>query len=276
MKNVPLPPLAYQEGRDFLRKQEITYRDMRQVSAVPSWREALCLSDIMIGDMTPGQLAYRTLAKEFPKVRLSWRQEEMRFLEMSPPKLFTPFERIECYGLDIARAYCQFYSRLGLDADWPNKRVRYPLNRVAEILLPEKAARNAVVGLAISTKNKWVKGEKVWYSDKYNRYLSPVLWGQLQTILHQIAIRAGDLGAIHINTDGYVFPNQTARDELAAWLSTFGVEYRTYQGIGTALGLNSLKVDGHKDSKRNDVSKKAFVHIEQPGYDMLSWWATRC
>jgi hypothetical protein len=271
MKNVPLSKEGYGMAREFLRANSILYRDMRNASQVPAWSECLCLADEMYQSMSPGQKAWLELKREYPKVNLHWREEELKWLRMSPPKLFRPYQGYIA-GLDLRSAYRQIYSRLFLHAEWPNKRLKYPLAGIAERLQDHKPARNAVVGIAISTRNKWVQGDRVWYQAKINRYLSPVLWAQIQTMLHQIASQADVFGAIHVNTDGFAFDNDTARDRLADWLTGYGVEFRTYQGWGRVPGLNSLIIPGVKEPANPHITRAKY-HIEYPEFDILTWWS---
>lgn len=272
MTNILLPRPEYQEFRTWLRSTKIVWRDVTDSAIIPQWGESVCNQDVCFQEKTPGEIAYGCLRNHFPHLNLQWRKDELRFLDFRPPKYFNGQFRGYCYGLDISHAYAQFYRHLYLHADWPRKRLKHPLLEVAKELDGLKSARNAVVGIARSTRNKWVQGEKVWYVNKKNPFLSPVLWGHLQSILNEIAGLMLRCGAIYINTDGYVFTNEGQLNTAVSLLEGFGIHTKQFRGFGVILGISALCVPPLKQPLEVNVSKPVF-HIEPVESGWVEWWS---
>lgn len=272
MKNVLLPRPEYRNFRTWLRSTQIVWRDVIDSSIIPQWGESVCNQDVCFESKTPGEIAYQCLRTNYPHLDLQWRKDELRLLDLRPPKYFDGQFRGQCYGLDISHAYAQLYSRLYLHGDWPRKRLKYPLVEVANELDPLKSARNAVVGIVRSTRNKWVQGEKVWYVNKKNPFLSPVLWGHLQSILNEIAVWSIELGAVFVNTDGYVFRTEKEKDNLKSKLDSFGIQTKSFQGIGAIVGISGLHIPAIKQPLVLDVSKPVF-HLEPVESGWVEWWS---
>ena len=272
MKNILLPRPDYQFFRAWLRTTQVVWRDVGDSSIVPLWGESVCNESVCVDGRTPGEIAYSELRRVYPILKLQWRKNELDLLKQRPPKLFSGPYRGEVYGLDIKHAYCQIYRKLFLHADWPRKRLKYPLVEVANSLDDIKEARNAIVGIARSTRNKWVQGEKVWYVNKKNPFLSPVLWGHIMSILSEAAGIALKEGAIHINTDGYAFTSEKQRNIVRDRLEDFGVVTKQFSGYGAILGISALCVPPFKQPLEVNVSKP-LLHLEPVEAGWLEWWS---
>lgn len=271
-RNIGLERSQYVFFRQWLRSTQITWRDVTDSAIVPQWGEAICRKDCLDeSNKTPGERAFSILKMVYPNVDLRWRKEEIALLDFRPPKLFQGEFWGELYALDIRAAYQQIYSRLFLHADFPRKRLKYPLVEVAERLAGDKEGRNAIAGIARSTRNKWVQGERVWYVKKQNRYLSPVLWAHLMLILNEIAQIAITNGAIYINTDGYAFRTAHERDSLASKLNYIGLDFTTCEGEGKIIGISALHIPGAKEPIELNVSQPTF-HLESTDGTWLEWW----
>lgn len=272
-KNIPLDNEAYQFFRGWLRTTPIIWRDVIDSAIVPVWNEAICKEETLDSEnRTPGERAYITLKTHYPKLDLRWRQTELEYLSLRPPKKFEGAFCGELYCLDISACFAQMYHRLFLHADFPAKRLRFPLAQVADHLWQDKTGRNAVVGIARSTKNKWVQGERVWYVKKQNRFLSPILWAHLMLILSDIAQSMLGFGALFINTDGYAFTDIGQFNQAKQFLADHGLQFRQSIGDGQILGISALSIPGIKEPKELNVSQPTF-HLEPIDFGWLEWWS---
>lgn len=272
MKNILLPRPEYRLFRSWLRTTQVVWRDVGDSSIVPMWGESVCNESVCVNGKTPGEIAWGELRRVYPRLNLQWRRNELDLLKQRPPKYFEGQYRGEIYGLDIRHAYAQLYRKLYLHGDWPRKRLKYSLLEVANSLDDIKEARNAVVGIARSTRNKWVQGEKVWYVNKKNPFLSPVLWGHLQSILNEIAREMLELGAFYINTDGYCFKTAAQRDTAVNLLGDTGIATKQFSGYGAVLGISALSVPPFKQPLEINLSKPV-NHIEPVDPGWLAWWS---
>lgn len=273
MVNIPLDQQAFIYFRHWLRTEtQIKWRDLSDACLIPTWNEAICKQEILDNDnTTPGQRAWLTIQKNYSKLDLRWRDTEIKYLDLRPPKLYMGEYHGSLFACDIRRAYCKIYRYLYLHADFPSKRLKYPLREISETLQEDKLGRNAVMGIIRSTHNKWVQGQKVWYEKKHNRFLSPVLWAHVILILSEIAQKLEDMGAIHINTDGFTFTTAQQLQSAVCYLEDYGFEVKTFIGEGSITGIHGLIIPGQKEPK--EVTPSLPVrHIEQSDYDLLNWW----
>ena len=277
MRNLIYPTQDYTARREQLRKLPVTWRDMSSSCAVPNWGEAICDEEYCIGDLTCAQVAYFSLKRHFGGLDLRWRKEEMPLLDHRPPKVFLYPVVGEIGYIDIKSAFLQFYQFLYLHSDYPYKRQKYPLYELAQEFkaMPGekyKTARNAVVGICRSTQNKYVCQDKVWYTRKQNKFLSPTLWAQLMGILNQIGRQMIDYGAVFINCDGYAFLNLEGYYKAIEFLNERGILIGD-SGIarGSINGINSVHIPGVKETKNNQRSGEVY-HLETDDIDHLNFW----
>lgn len=272
MQDVLLTKQDFNELKSWLRTQEITFRDISDAIIVPSWNEAIINCETADNFQSPGKIAYTALIESYPNLKLRWRGVELELLKLRPPKLFTKYYYGQMFGLDLHQAYHQLYSYMCLHSDWPTKRQKYPLLPVAETLGNRtKATRNAVIGIAISTRNKWCRGSTVWYVKKQNRFLSPTLWGQIQMILNEIAHKMIEFGAVHVNTDGYVFLNRREQFAGQRWLEDNQLDYSHFEGEGEILGISTVFIPGIKEPGELNSSKPT-RHLEPLESGWVGWW----
>ena len=199
MKNIGMPRPEYQFFRSWLRSTDILWRDVSDSAIVPIWGEAVCREDCLDEkNLTPGQRGWLAIKTSYPKLNLRWRKTELDLLTLRPPKYYSAPYNGELFVVDLQSAYAQIYGKLFFHADFPFKRLKYPLKEIASKLSADKQGRNAVIGVIRSTRNKWCQGEKTWFTKKRNPFLSPVLWGQIQMILNSAARSILDLSLIHI------------------------------------------------------------------------------
>lgn len=273
MSDVILSRFSFNTFKEWLREHgEITWRDLSDAVYIPAWNEWVLNKETLDNGQSPGKLAWNAIFEVYPDLKLRWREDEIKLLDLKSPKLFTTPYHGEMFGLDLSSAYHQIYSHLYLHSDWPKKRAKYPLSPVAKSLKNSgKATRNAVVGIARSTQNKWCRGSRVWYVKKQNRYLSPTLWGQIQMILNEIAHKMIEFGAIHINTDGYIFLNRREQFQAQRWLEDNYIDYSHFEGEGEILGISCVYIPGVKEPGELN-SSRATHYLEPLENGWVNWW----
>lgn len=281
MKNVIMPTGEYASFRQWAYLQsDLVWRDLSSSMMIPAWGECVCDGQFMLGDETPAQHAYGVLQRFYPNLKLKWREDELSLLDARPPLFFEgPIKDSWLYHIDIKGAYSQFYRYLFLHSEWKFKRQKYPLWPIAEYFSQQdtsnqnwKISRNSIIGITRSTRNKWVKGGEVSYTQKVNHYLSPTLWGQLQGLLNQIACRMVELGAVWVNTDGYIFDHAIDYELALAQFAEWGITIHSGYGAGSIYGINSVKIDGVKENKEV-IYSRAVVKLSPSDYDFIGQWA---
>ncbi len=278
MKNVVMSHSDFLSFKEYLRKTEITWRDLSTAAMIPAWGECICDATFMIGEQSCAQYAYTVIQSLYPSLSLRWRQEELPLLDAKTPFYFEGLYRGNVWHIDIVGAYSQFYRYLYWHSEWPFKRQKFPLWDLAEFWAAgpqdanHKIARNSVVGIARSTKNKWVKGNNVWYTGKVNKLLSPTLWAQLQGILQQIAGVMLELGAIWINTDGYCFKSEWDYQAALEWFERERINVRGNVGYGEINGIASMNVPGVKITGENNPTGPISRVGPPPEINFIQHW----
>ncbi len=197
--------------------------------------------------MPPGEAARTELLREWPHLKkVGWRPGQQVLFDWRSPMAYTgPYAGYMIY-VDLDAAYSQIYSKLWLDTSYPRGYYgRYPLAAVAERLKVWKVARNSLVGLVRSREGVAYRGTKRIRIKMQNRFLSPGLWATTQNILHWIAAKALDCGAIYLNVDGYIFPGVEWEfvEEFTTWLSGHGIKWSVRgEGLGEIVSWNNYQI----------------------------------
>lgn len=201
------------------------------------------------GYYTHGEIANHTLAYYFPGLKkVGWSgKATMRLLDITWPRFFKHPYKGEATYIDLVAAYSQIYSNLWLDTPFPRGRGQHLLRDVSDSLRMNKGARNAVIGLTRVTHGWAMKNGRHILLRTKNKYLSPGLWGTVQVILHDIALKAVEMGAIYVATDGYIFPSYDTR-EFEEFLDYHRLSYRMESGFAHVAGWGSYAV-GSKVTK---------------------------
>jgi len=162
--------------------------------------------------------------------------------------------------IDLDAAYSQVYEKLWLDTSFPRSYYgRFPLADVAKRLEVWKAARNSLVGLTRSRQAVAYKNGKRITINMKNKYLSPGLWATVQSVLHMVASKAIELNALYVNTDGYIFGDNTDefRDIFLTWLSENGFRWSIRNsGLGEIQSWNNYRV-GTARTQSNKLNLKS-------------------
>jgi hypothetical protein len=256
-KHTYLSHEEYIKFREYLRLNcvELSWKDSTTTVFIPSWREYVHDVSVCQDGIAPGIFAFEVLKDEYPSVKLQWVNEEMGMLDRRPPMYFSkPIADCWLGYIDLKSAYYNIYRYLYLDGQKLFKRLRYPLDGIAEKLKDNKPARNALVGITRSTHIKWCKGQEVQRVRKYNRYLSPLLWYHIQGYLAYIAsVMLASFHAKYIYTDSYIFNNP--QDYLGAliWFSNNSIPITMLESDrANVFGRNNYQI-GEKQTKYKEV-----------------------
>lgn len=259
-----------------LREQCIKFRDCDTTIIVPQFNEVFSLEEIARNKVSPGMAAYKALKKsDIAKwTPYYWRQDEIELLDLRAPRyLKSDWQNYGkptlLYYVDLWHSYQQIYeySYWRID-DFPNGERSHPIGKQFEHLADWREARNSIVGIARSTKDKWVEGPQVSYVKKINPFLSPTLWAEIIGVLNHVAWRAYDKGAIHINTDGYIFDDLTNCEWFLDFLFDHDMTYKYWvDPVGVLRGYNNYTIGKKTVGEwQESPTVKPIMHLESEDY----------
>jgi hypothetical protein len=177
------------------------------------------------------------------------------------------------YYVDLKSAYWQIYRKLTLDQAWPRGQGQMPLLPVANALNAWKPARNAVVGITRSYQSVMEMGGKISYRPLKNPYLNPAIWRTIQSVLHELAEAACQMGAVYVATDGYIFREEKGADNFLQLLRNNGLFFRAKEGNGWINGWGRYRVGDKKTALADqEVYTQPLDNILR-GEHSLQWWS---
>lgn len=231
--------------------------------------------------MTPGEAARTEMMREWPLLdRVGWFKGHAKLFDKRPPLHYAGPRVGHMVYVDLDSAYHQLYSNMWLDQLWPRGYYgRYPLSEPANRLKGWKGARNSLVGICRARSGAAYKGNKRITLRFKNRFLSPCLWATVQDLLHVVASKAVELGAIYINTDGYLFYTDPPEfyETFVTWLSENGFRWSVRAtGNSEVVSWNNYRV-GSTCTKANELSliqsSKEFTNVNfENRAKWLKWW----
>lgn len=209
---------------------------------------------------TPTAVARDYLSAVYGKVKLRARHAQIVEFEnrIAPiPCLAVPTRFDYGHYIDLTACYWSVMLIAGWNVDY------YPGKWLAsgrppyDFPFPDiKPARNALVSVAQSRDVPFYDPVLLHTIEKSigNRFLNRGLYCLISNILHCLACRARELGAIYVFMDGYIFASDGAASEMAVSILDWGLHYSLkYQGPGQVLGVGSYEIRGPKGhtTKRN-------------------------
>lgn len=170
-----------------------------------------------------------------------WQAEQYK-VSIAPPTLARIGRWGDCVYVDLKSAYWSILNIIGWDVEYtPGKwilpgRVPYDFP-----LLDDKIARICLVSAGLNAPTRVWTGTQIIQVRTGNSHLNLGLWLCTQHILHAIAKIADSLGAVHIHTDGYIVPRNSAQT-LIDYISEFGLVGRV-KGEGNTIihGIGSYQ-----------------------------------
>lgn len=164
------------------------------------------------------------------------------------------------YYIDIAATYWQIMNIVGWDLDY------YPGEWLARGRPPEdfpfadnKTARNCLVSAGLGNDvTMFVPGEGIKSVHKGNVLSNLQLYRLIVDVLQAIASEAVSVGAIYVNTDGYIVTTKQSASALVQAIADWGLEARIkYEGPGSIKGPGDYHIGRHKS--RAGLAKPTYM-----------------
>lgn len=241
MDNHYLPDQQFVDLKDFLRESKVKFRDCNTSIIVPKFGEAFHVSSYCKNGMTPGIATYNALKASHISdgAPYRWTAPEMAYLSCESPSFY--LKSLNGYtgyicSIDLDSSYYQIYRHLSWRGRYPTKKMKYFIGDTFDHLSDWKAARSAVVGIARSRYEKWDTGGQVEKVRKeLNPYLSPYLWKCVSTILGIFAKTAVSMGAVYVDTDGYLFLDPGQAMKFKEFLSNCEMDYHSFENANSTF-----------------------------------------
>lgn len=168
---------------------------------------------------------------------------------LSAPLLARPYKG-ELVYLDLKAAFYQIYTKMPLFLN--QKREKWLLSSpwLAEFLpvdlIEYKLIRNGLVGCWRSSYTRRIKGGNVIRQRCYTPTTNYISWNFVQSVLHHLAFRAKELGAVYIHTDGYIFPSHSGFVAFQEYCKSIGFQLVVKaQGVGEIWGIGRYAIGVH-------------------------------
>lgn len=180
--------------------------------------------------------------------RIPWNKRALPLLKIPHPLYCVPsWTGQQLYYFDIKAAYYSIYSRLPFDLWFNGTRTVggkvYFSDFLPSDLRTQKLLRNCIVGCLRSDLSSRVRSFRLVRRQNHNPLLSPYLWGYIASILHSIANKAIELGAVYYNTDGGIFNNLEDGLKWCKYVERLGfVPDLKQHGVGYVLGVGRYKI----------------------------------
>lgn len=219
---------------------------------------------------TPGMIAREYLNKRYKlPLRARGAQIEDARMMRSAPLLANVGEQGYCFYIDLKAAYWNLMLAGGWDVDYrPQKYLGLGVPP-SDFPAPKiKTARNALASVGSSNELQMWTGFKVVQIQAGNRYKNRVLTAFILDALNGIAYDMALLGAVYVNTDGYILPANNF-DAAAAKLNEWGMPWAVKaQGETTVYGVGSYQV-GETRTKNLWGTGHDFAKIDGAHADFL-------
>ena len=273
------PPLSELKGMTFLGSFSWTSKATNE-----KWIMQSHAYELGAGYVTPSDIARDYIAVKFAGVRLrcnSRQWQEVVKERKSQPLFAAPCTLTKAYYIDLKSAYWQILQLGGWDVDYSPKRFLSPRSDVYDFPVPEiKLARNCLVSMGLpSGVNVWIPNVGFAHRKPQKASVNLILWGLVQDVLHGVAY---DLlqcaGAVYINTDGYIIPDNRM-SEASAVLDSWGLNWTIkHDGRAEVRGAGDYDIGGYT-SKRVRTVPRPFSYIRPRAIDWLrnkiKFWSKR-
>lgn len=176
------------------------------------------------GYVTPGDIARDYLALKYPKRRIRCTTSQWKSCIESRNKAPTyskPGQLERGIYLDLSGAYWQITRAVGWDVEYNPERWLISRSRMTDFPFPrEKMARNCLVSVGMPGAIRLWTGKELQFIQRPNRFVNLILWRLVNDVLNGIAADMLAIGAIYINTDGYILTEsdeQLGFEVLDSW-----------------------------------------------------------
>lgn len=230
--------------------------------------------------VSAASIARRLLYTSLPllkRKRIPWNRRALPLLDIPHPLFCIPSTNIgNLFYFDLRGAYYSIYKRLPLEFWFNGVRSLGGELKFEDFLPPDlrdyKLLRNCIVGCMRTRESRRVRGGRVVITNNHNALLSPYHWGFIAHLLHAIANKAVDLGAIYYNTDGAIFLNLEEGLKWSSFVAELGLTPDLKQhGIGYVHGVGRYKIGGDVVGNIKSIPLP-FSNLCTPGFKVLADW----
>lgn len=200
--------------------------------------------DIFGVEQTPTEISRDYLRVVFPdRLRATGAQVEELRKQKTHPLYANPCVIESAAYVDLKSAYWSIMNAVGWNVDYfPNKFLGKGRG-VEDFPLPNhKPARNSLVSMGLPSQSRIWTGTGFETEHTNNPNLNLGIYRLVQDVLHTIAFKAVQLGAMYVHTDGYILPIEKA-DELIYYIGEWGLTSKikeTGQAKIYAAGVYSI------------------------------------
>lgn len=273
------PPLNSLKGMTFLGSFSWTSKATGE-----KWVHKSYAYDLGAGVVTPSDIARDYISVKWGNTRL--RCNSKQWLEVVQKKKSQPLYALPCsltkaYYIDLKSAYWQLLQLGGWDVDYMPERYLSPRSNVYNFPFPEiKLARNCLVSMGLpSGVNVWIPHIGFSRKKATKASVNLILWGFVQDCLHGLASdMVKKAGAVYVNTDGYIVPDERMSDAEAV-MQSWGLGFEIkFDGRAEVRGAGDYDIGGHKSNRIRTIPRP-FSYIKPRGLEWLrgkvKYWSKR-
>lgn len=164
------------------------------------------------------------------------------------PSLAVPGHFEDGFYIDLKAAYFSIMALIGWDVIYSPGHYIGKGRSIADFPFPQhKIARNSLMSAAqprsVARVNPPGGRQNVVTSTPYNPMVNLQLIALTSDILHSIAANARSMGAVYVNTDGYIAPTAGIAASIQQMIADFGFSARVkFQGPGIVNSIGSYAI----------------------------------
>lgn len=195
---------------------------------------------------SPTEVSRDYLSFRFPR-KLKRKLTQIEACQPVPaPRLAMPGRYFDMVYVDIRAAYWSLVYGLGWDVDyWPQKWLARGESHEDFPLPGNRPARNYLVSISIADGLVLYLGGKL-IKQQGNRFINWPLYRLVHDVLNALALEAARLGAVYVNTDGYILPARRA-ESLMSSVGEWGLAARVKEeGPAIVRGVGNYDIGTHK------------------------------
>lgn len=258
----------------YQRQEKMTYRigefphycdlDNRTICGSFSWTTPAenmryvhpeTMVDIGHGTQTEPEIArdyLRVKYKTPPKIKKVQLDELTK--PRKAPTMAIPGEYADMTYIDIKSAYWSIIRIIGWDVDYmPGRFITVRSSNEDFPAADHKTARNTLVSSTQSGKLPVWTGRQLIMENIGATMINSALWAAVADILNGVAMDMERLGAVYINTDGYIVPRakqEQAIDTIRAWGLPSSVKH---EGDCKVICVGAYTIGDHTTKQRRRV-----------------------
>jgi len=233
---------------ELLASNKPAFLGVYTVSQQPSrWLLADAAVSLFGWEQSPTELARDYLLAKFPKTPRRKFAQVDACAGRKPPLLAVPGCYPDCVYVDIVSAYWSITRIAGWNVDyWPDRWLAQGADMDDFPLAANKTARNYLVSVTRADGVDMFIGGKLVHKPG-NALRNASLYALVMDVLTGIALEARTLGAVYINTDGYIVREQDAQ-ALMQVIEDWGLRARVkHAGDAVVVGAGSYSIGTHRN-----------------------------